>query len=460
MSLLATCWWTLIRTVVLCLVALPLCRCIEQCLDRLPAARRNTLLVLLLAPCCFPELLVGYAFRDMALAHPAWAETLCSVLLLVRIVPVGAIALLAAPASPQAASAVFCRRLLLGNGPSFAVQGLELVRCYWHAHIVRMLPAMALMGIVAFQEFELAALLQTMSWTDWFVVAERLGLDRAEMMQKALWPLGMQAPLLLGIVVWLRRRSGVAGRRDTDFGAVATRGTIWPGLLYVILALVVGFLVPMGMIGWRTVEGFGGLVRTGPQLRGLFQEIATAGAISICAGMSAWGISRFLKGFATHWLLPGLAGSLLLSLAVVALFQWTWLHPLYDSPVPWTFALTIWLLPRAAVLRLWLRAFQDDEAIHVAEMLAGVPGHQARRLLWRLRDQSQFLSAGLLCCWAYCDLPTAYLLAPTGMASGLVRLYNFMHFGRSAALSAEASLFFGIPVACLFLLMFVNRSWR
>ena len=56
------------------------------------------------------------------------------------------------------------------------------------------------------------------------------------------------------------------------------------------------------------------------------------------------------------------------------------------------------------------------------------------------------MGMGLLCYWAYLDLSTSYLLAPSGMPSGLVRLYNFMHFGRSSALSAEAFLFFGIPL--------------
>ena len=81
-------------------------------------------------------------------------------------------------------------------------------------------------------------------------------------------------------------------------------------------------------------------------------------------------------------------------------------------------------------------------------------------LLWHLRDQPQFLAMSLLWYWAYCDLPSAYMLAPSGMASGLVRLYNFMHFGRSAALSAEALVFFGIPVVVWFLLLIANRKFR
>ena len=174
--------------------------------------------------------------------------------------------------------------------------------------------------------------------------------------------------------------------------------------------------------------------------------------------------ATFVRATSALLLLPGLLGSLLLSLSVVALFQVSWLRPLYDTPLPWVLALTVWLLPRAAVLQLWLDATRPSEAVHLAEMLRGREDNakdktraasglrpssfnpHSSSLLWRLRDQPQFLAMSLLCYWAYCDLPTAYLLAPTGMASGLVRLYNFMHFGRSAALSAEACLFFVAPL--------------
>ena len=84
----------------------------------------------------------------------------------------------------------------------------------------------------------------------------------------------------------------------------------------------------------------------------------------------------------------------------------------------------------------------------------------SRILLFRLRDQPRLLAIGSLCYWAYLDLSTAYLLAPSGMPSGLVRLYNFMHFGRSAALSAEAFAFFGVPVGIICLTVLVLRILR
>lgn len=225
-------------------------------------------------------------------------------------------------------------------------------------------------------------------------------------------------------------------------------------------AFVAGFLIPLGFIGWRSIEGLAMLLKQRSQVLGLLKEMAISGGIAIVAGGAVWVISGRLRVVATLGL-PGLFGSLLLSLGCVVAFQTTALHALYDTPIPWIVALVVWLLPRAVILRLWWNALRHNSAIHAATLIQAADGNRARRaasLLWQLRDQPQFLAASLVCYWAYCDLPSAYLLAPTGMASGLVRLYNFMHFGRSAALSAEASLFFGTPLVCVFLILLLNRT--
>ena len=531
MSLASACLWTLARTLVICLVAWPVCAAVERWLRGLSDGRRSVALIGLLAPFCFPELLVGYAFRDLALFHPRWAELLCSGLLFVRVVPVGAVALLMAPPPECDAAAIHCQRMLLA-GVSLNLQWIELVRCYWHGPISRALPALGLMAVVAFQEFELAALLMTTSWTDWFVAAERVGLPRSEMLRQTTWPLLMQLGVLVGVVGWLghvgRTPRPSVSRADgrTDEASIlrgSWRIVPWLAAAYVALALIVGCVASLSLIGWRTVDGLILLARQRTQQLGLLREMAISMAVAVCAGLTAWAIGRQVmrwpKSVGVFWsvaagaLLPGLLGSLLLSLGAVALFQVSWLRPVYDTPLPWVLALTVWLLPRAAVLQLWLDTVRPNEAVHLAEMLAGrglrreemqkpphpspLPARPGRgdtaegrsedpltlspedggegtnpkaeekmsalrpsTLLWRLRDQPQFLAMSLLCYWAYCDLPTAYLLAPTGMAPGLVRLYNFMHFGRSAALSAEACLFFGGPIVVVSCAMLVVRWWR
>jgi hypothetical protein len=240
--------------------------------------------------------------------------------------------------------------------------------------------------------------------------------------------------------------------------SIATGKILVAGIGTIALLLMIGCAIPMGLIGWRMLEGLLLLVRQRNQQLGLFHEIAISTAVSLCAGFTAWTISDRSRWITTVGSFTGLFGSLLLSLGFVALFQHSWLRALYDTPMPWVLALVVWLLPRAAILRLWLHVIRNEEALHVARLLDDSPNR--RSLLWRLRDQPRFLAASLLCYWAYCDLPTAYMLAPTGMASGLVRLYNFMHFGRSAALSAEACVFFGAPVVLISLLYASLRWWR
>ena len=530
MSLAETCAWTLARTVTLCLLAWPVALGLERSLRSASDAFRPWLLAGVLAPFCFPELLVGFAFRDFALAHPEWAEALCNGLLFVRIVPVGACALLAAPHRKLNSAAIHCRWLLLrrmgtparptcrnridpattgdreqsteprwtGRSAHPTHHWYELARCYWHGPIARALPALALMSLIAFQEFETAALLQTMSWTDWFVAAQRVGLDRTEMLSKSLWPMLLQLPVLFGVMRWLSRTPD-GDRDDTSFDYADShsprhRTMTRLMIVYIAGAGIAGCLIPLGLIGWRAVDGFGLLLRQHTQQLGLIREIGTAGSVALCAGIAAWTLSgRSSRSPLRGLLLPGLFGSLLLSLCLVATFQQSWLRPLYDTPLPWVIALTLWLLPRAAILRVWLQAARPSEAVHLAEMAVRAMSNEQRAmremrgsraliaqysvlstqyssliahrssliaLLWRLRDEPRFLAVSLLCFWAYCDLPTAYLLAPSGMASGLVRLYNFMHYGRSAALSVEAILFFGTPILIAINALVMTRYWR
>lgn len=477
MSLAAACLWTLVRTIVLCLMAWPICLLLESWIRRVTDRRRSTALLLLLLPSLFPELMVGYAYRNLALTSTRLAEFLCAGLLFVRIVPIGVVTLLASPRSLADPAAIFCRRLTLSHPARSFRDWKEFCLCYWCGPVRRALPALGLMSLVGFQEFELAALLQAASWTDWFIAAERFGLSRWEMLRRSLWPVLVQAPLLIGIVRW------TVQERDVDVDAETTTPTrSWEDSMavgYLIVALAAGCLYPMFYLGWNLPAGLQMIVRQPTQSLGLLREVGITTAVSLCACLVTWSLTarlassrpmnRTQQAIRSGLFLFGLAGSLLISLAICALFQQPTLRPLYDSPLPWLLALILWLIPRATLVRLWLDTMTQTEGIFLAKLLNGnraadpatetpvhgsghaspmaaKPRSDAASLLFRLRDQPRWLAMCLLFYWAYLDLSTAYLLAPVGMPSGLVRLYNFMHFGRSAALSAEAVLFFGTPL--------------
>ena len=484
MSLASACWWTLARTILICMVAWPLCVGVERWIRRVSDGWRTFAFGLLLAPFLFPELLVGYSYRTLALSSPRLAEGLCLGLLLFRIVPVGVITLLASPSALASFSAIHCRWLLCRANPSSFREVWQLMLCLWHGPIRRAFPALGLMSLVAFQEFELAALLQTASWTDWFIAAQRVGLDRNEMLKQSMWPVLMQLPLITGVIYWTVRQHDSSSEQNDELASSSIFDRM--ALSYLVLAFVCGCLIPTGFLSTNLFSGIRLIVSQRSQLTGLFHEMVIAAAVSICAGMSAWSLSQcatstrkreWLRISLRCFLLPGLAGSLLLSLATGAVFQQSWLRSFYDTPLPWVLVLIVWLLPRAVLAQLWIRSTCQTEALHLAELMVQIRTQRngknneggnkasirttirhASSLRFRLRDQPRLMAIGLLCYWAYLDLSSAYLLAPSGMPSGLVRLYNFMHFGRTSALSAEATLFFGFPIVAAWFVLLIQRA--
>lgn len=146
----------------------------------------------------------------------------------------------------------------------------------------------------------------------------------------------------------------------------------------------------------------------------------------------------------------GLSGALLVGLSVLALFQQPGLNVVYDTPLPLTLALILYLLPRVMLLQLLLLALRPRSEVHVARLLGASPARRQRvgggELRWHLSGRGPFGLAVLACWWAYLDLTAASLLAPVEMVTAPQRLYNLMHYARSDALSAMTVLVVGVPV--------------
>ncbi len=176
---------------------------------------------------------------------------------------------------------------------------------------------------------------------------------------------------------------------------------------------------------------------------------AGPGWIMACVGLAA--------------MLPGLLGSLVVSLVVLRAFQWPVLNTLYDTPLPAVVALVWYLLPRAVLLQLLFGALSRQSNAHAAALLAhSASVHQRRaggELVWRLRWRYQFLAAGILCVWGYLELTPVAILAPPGMTSAPVRLYNLMHYGRSYVVAAMTLVAMAVPPAVLVAAGGVRRVW-
>ena len=151
--------------------------------------------------------------------------------------------------------------------------------------------------------------------------------------------------------------------------------------------------------------------------------------------------------------IPGLLGSLIVSLLVLALFQTPLLRPAYDTPLPLLLALTIILLPLALLLDALLHMRRMSPMRHIARQLG------SRRLAWELDLQPRLAAFALLFCWAYFDFTASSILAPTGLTPVFVRLHNLAHYGQTAALSAMLLAAVLAPAAVLALTLGTARLY-
>jgi hypothetical protein len=124
----------------------------------------------------------------------------------------------------------------------------------------------------------------------------------------------------------------------------------------------------------------------------------------------------------------------------------------------------MWLLPRAFLMRGWLAAQSEPASMHLIQLLRQSPHSDQRRWAaqkwWQWRVEPQIAAVGVLCYWAYLDLTSASLLDPPGMASVVKRLYNFMHYGHSAAMTMEATVAMLVPALAWGTILLAARAVR
>lgn len=427
-------------------------------LDSLSAGGRSLLWGMMLVPGLIPELLLGYAYTPWVVGQPARAEVVCAILLGLRLLPVGVIAWQLAPPSPLSPAAWHLRSLSPRRTWSS-----WLTFC-WIGPVRRAIPPAALAWLLAFQEFELAALMKAVSWTDFLFTEQQFGRAFRDLVLSALGPSIAQAIVILAAMRSLSGAHKIGTPQPsvtlTPIDRFHGRGTAWLSLLALIAAWGLLVIYPLSSLMDGLPAAFTQLAEQPLRWRGLLRELGGGLAVSVAAACLAWSLAAWGESppvidrgqrrvVAIIACLPGLSGSLVLSLGMLTVFQRTWLAALYNTPVMWLLAATFFLIPRAVLLRLWL-ARGDTSVLATARLLLASPVAEQRRsgraLLWRLETEPRFLAVCGLVYWSYLELMFAALLAPTGLPSGLVRLYNFLHFGRTAALSAEMTILLGGPL--------------
>ncbi len=396
---------------------------------------RRAAWALLLVPWLVPSLLVGYVYLPLALAlvrQPGWKEILYDLALLLRVTPAAVLALTLSP-PPLTAAALHCHRLLAPSGWRTRL-GFR-----WRGAGRGPRVAAALGFLLVYGEFDLATMWNVQTWTAALFDAQAGGLALGDSLRLAGWPLGGAVAATGALVAALGRDRWLGVSPDHRPPPPGRAGSSWGwGYLAVAAALTAGW--PLARLLPEAWVGAGALVGN----VGLGHDIVFTALAAVCAAVAGWIVAG--EGVNHPWLglagaLPGLLGALLLSLWLLAFFQLPGAHAVYQTPLPLLAALTLLLLPSALLLRFLRLRTRPGAALHLAGML----GH--RRLRWQLDGRKTYWAGFLLFCWAYFDLTAAALLAPPGMTTVAVRVFNLMHYGRTPALSAMLCAAVAVPAA-------------
>lgn len=420
---------------------------------------RRTAWTLLLAPYLTPVLLTGYAYANFSLSlihHPTINLIFYSALLWWKFTPIAAVILHFTP-SPISAEAIHCRRLAAAEISNFA-DWIFLVRAGCANGPIA---AFAIVFLCAFAEFEMASLMVVKSWSVALFDAHAGGLALSESLRRMLGPLFCEAGAIATAFFALGRRKVTPALRVD--GSPVSQQFAWA---YLIIAFVVALAIPAVMVLWGTLRGFGLLLEDFVLGREILSSLFFAAGASLVAALTAFLLARaaqrrgtvssFFKFILIFAVFSGLLGPLVLSLTVLAAVQLPGLISLRDTPVPLVFTLGLVLLPMALVLKRVLELARQRSSLHLVELMN--PSPAPRELTWRLSTSGKFWAVVLLFVWAYWDLTASAILAPIGMTPVTVRLYNLMHYGQIAALSAMTCAAFAAPII-LFLLAFATRRW-
>jgi ABC-type Fe3+ transport system permease subunit len=449
---------TLLRSLIIAGIAIAIARQLRGTLASPRLIERRFAWALLLAPYFTPMLLTGYAYANFSLSlihHPLLNTIFYSALLCWKFTPVAAVVLHFTPA-PISAEAIHCHRL---NGP--ATPWREWMFLFRAGCARGPIAAFAIVFLLSYAEFEMASLMYVKSWTVALFDAHAGGLALRESLRRMLPSLLCEA-VAVATAITMLGRARVAAKPD----ATNARGKSWFAWLYLTVSFLFVLGIPAGMVLWGTVRGFNLLLENFVLGREILSSLLfAAGAtlltwalvISLHSGARRQRMAGAIsKAILLVALCLGLLGPLVLSLATLAAMQSPGLLSLRDTPVPLVLTLGLVFLPLGLVLKRVLELNGYRSALHLPALMGR--SRAARELTWRLSTSGKFWAVMLVFVCAYWDLTASAILAPISMTPMTVRLYNMMHYGQIAALSAMTCAAFAAPIG-IFLLAWVTRRW-
>ena len=432
--------------------------------------RRQRLLAwgLLLIPFFVPSLITGYCYRDtsMSLVHSPWLrELLYAAIIMFQVTPVAVVLLHFSPEPSVSDSAWHC-----GLNISDRWQRWKI---WLRTRVQYQLVAFCLLFLLAFQEADLAALMQASGWSEWMFSRHVRGLSLATTTRLATVPIVISIPFLVPIVYWLtipnRDQENVVRQPSTP--QVLEWILVMAWMFFALLLVVV---IPT----WQLVRGVGIGLKSVTAQPSLPQEIGDAMLISVTTtvgvGIVAFGLQRLQKSsLALGWrrfallllLIPGSVGNLALGVIVAGIFQTDALNFAYDTPVPLILSEVFFLLPKALILLNCMNRISRPSSVYQVTLLShsSDAAHQrsVQELRWQLHGWKLFAIACILGLWAYFEVLLPSILAMPGLSPVGLVLYNNLHYGRIAALGAKLAFTLAIPsvLVCAFLLLrrFLSR---
>ena len=429
---------TALRAACIALIATGIAAACVGSLRRLRGPVSGPVLWLMLLALLMPSMVVGYHVATTRAAAGGWiSELIYSGLSLMRVAP---LAMVLVWLRPPASSAEGHHGFSLMSRVSLPRRCVLQMR-EWCAEFAGVF---CVVFIFAFQEFDLAACMNSRSWTIALFDAQAGGLALGESLRLMLWPLAVECVALAFLLAHARNGTSPERRelaRDSS-GRVVLHATI------VCAILCLPFVGPLLVI----FHGFSGLAA----LRNfaLSGEVANSFMLALVAAISAWmlagwGLQKRLRILLLA--LPGLLGGLILSLGLLALFQFPPLHLLRSTPLPLVAALILGLMPAALFVRHILDSGTRGESVQVARLIGN------RRVLWTLVKRPALWGGALLFLQAYGDFTANSLLAPPALTSAFARIFNLMHYGQTTALSAMLFITLGAPVVAALAVAFVAR---
>jgi iron(III) transport system permease protein len=388
-----------------------------------------------------PTMLAGYGWLPTVTQWPAGSvarESFYAGALLIRLAPIGALALwLARPGPDPAAQHVW----KLAHCRSWKFWWRETGAAPWLSG--------GLVFLLAFQEFDLATSWGIRSWTVSLFDAQIGGLATRDSLRLCLVPLTVELAVILPLLMLTRRarRQGLLEQERTAAPAPAV-------LVYAVAALTFFVVMPAVMVFRLGADGFRAWIESPSMLREVGHAFVSGGIAATLAWLIAGTRAAWLRALLA---MPGLLGPLVLGLAVLGALQWG--PAAADTVLPWLFALTLQLLPMALLLRLLLERGIDRASLHAAR-LAG-----ARGVEWTLWKERAVAAGLLLFCLGYGDFTISTLLAPPQFSTIFPRVFNLMHYGQSAVLSFSVLVAVLAPlaiaaVALLLLRLYVRRRFH